>query len=89
MLNDRKIKLGLSMRYLGYHVAAWRHPDVPADGAVHFDYFLKSAIKAEAAKISAICPLTMWTAPCQRSGSVAIRCAALPKTCCIWRVKTS
>jgi hypothetical protein len=36
MLNDRKIKLGLSMRYVGYHVAAWRHPDVAADGAVHF-----------------------------------------------------
>ena len=44
MLNDRKIKLGLSMRYLGYHVAAWRHAEVPAEGAVHFDYFLKSAI---------------------------------------------
>jgi FMN-dependent oxidoreductase (nitrilotriacetate monooxygenase family) len=54
MLNDRKIKLGLSMRYLGYHVAAWRHPDVPADGAVHFEYFLKSAIKAEAARLDMI-----------------------------------
>lgn len=54
MPNDRKIKLGLSMRYLGYHVAAWRHPDVPADGAVHFDYFLKSAIKAEAARLDMI-----------------------------------
>jgi alkanesulfonate monooxygenase SsuD/methylene tetrahydromethanopterin reductase-like flavin-dependent oxidoreductase (luciferase family) len=54
MLNDRKIKLGLSMRYFGYHVAAWRHPDARADGAVHFDYFLKSAIKAEAAKLDMI-----------------------------------
>ena len=54
MSKDRKIKLGLSMRYLGYHVAAWRHRDVPADGAVHFDYFLKSAIKAEAAKLDMI-----------------------------------
>jgi|SRR5471030_477742 len=54
MLKDRKIKLGLSMRYLGYHVAAWRHPAVPADGAAHVDYFLQSAIKAEAARLDMI-----------------------------------
>lgn len=24
------MKLGLSMRYMGYHVGSWRHPDVPA-----------------------------------------------------------
>ena len=27
-----EIKLGLSMCSMGYHIAAWRHPDVPADG---------------------------------------------------------
>lgn len=54
MTNDGKMRLGLSMRYLGYHVAAWRHPDVPADGALRFDYFLNSALKAEAAKFDMI-----------------------------------
>src|SRR5262249_12597300 len=50
MTQARQMRLGLSMRYLGYHIAAWRHPDVPADGAVSYDYFLNTALKAEAAK---------------------------------------
>ncbi|WP_347559099.1 LLM class flavin-dependent oxidoreductase [Robbsia sp. KACC 23696] len=45
------MRLGVSLRYLGYHTAAWRHPDVPADGALQFDYFLRSARAAEAAKL--------------------------------------
>lgn len=48
------MKLGVSLRYLGYHMAAWRHPDVPADGALDFRYFLNSAKKAEAAKFDMI-----------------------------------
>jgi FMN-dependent oxidoreductase (nitrilotriacetate monooxygenase family) len=54
MTTQRQMKLGLSCRYLGYHVAAWRHPDVPADGALQFDHFLKIARKAEAEKIDMI-----------------------------------
>ncbi|AJE98302.1 LLM class flavin-dependent oxidoreductase [Pandoraea apista] len=54
MTTDRKMKLGLSMRYLGYHVAAWRHPEVPADGALDYRYFLANAQKAEAAKFDMI-----------------------------------
>lgn len=49
MTSPRQMKLGLSLRYLGYHGAAWRLPGVPADGATHFRYFLESAQKAEAA----------------------------------------
>ncbi|MGH8417685.1 MAG: LLM class flavin-dependent oxidoreductase [Pseudomonas sp.] len=48
------MKLGLSMRYLGYHMAAWRHPDVPADGGISFKYYLETARKAEAAKFDMI-----------------------------------
>ncbi|WP_118183871.1 LLM class flavin-dependent oxidoreductase [Paraburkholderia phosphatilytica] len=51
---DGKMRLGLSMRYLGYHMAAWRHPDVPADGAIHFDYFLSTAKKAQDARLDMI-----------------------------------
>ncbi|MDR3396994.1 MAG: LLM class flavin-dependent oxidoreductase [Pandoraea sp.] len=54
MTTDRKMKLGLSMRYLGYHVAAWRHPEVPAGGALDYRYFLANAQKAEAAKFDMI-----------------------------------
>jgi len=48
------MKLGLSLRYLGYHAAAWRHPDVPAGGASDFNYFLASAKIAERAKFDMI-----------------------------------
>ena len=43
----RQLRLGLSIRYLGYHAAAWRHPDVPPGGASDYAYFLNSARIAE------------------------------------------
>ena len=46
-MTKRPIKLGLSMRYLGYHDAAWRHPDVPAGGASDYQHFLRCAQAAE------------------------------------------
>jgi FMN-dependent oxidoreductase (nitrilotriacetate monooxygenase family) len=54
MTTKRQLKLGLSCRYLGYHVAAWRHPDVPAGGAIRFEHFLDVTRKAEAEKIDMI-----------------------------------
>ncbi|MGF6508946.1 LLM class flavin-dependent oxidoreductase [Paraburkholderia sp. 32] len=54
MTKDGKMRLGLSMRYLGYHVAAWRHPDVQADGALSFAHFLNTARKAEAAHLDMV-----------------------------------
>jgi FMN-dependent oxidoreductase (nitrilotriacetate monooxygenase family) len=35
-------------------MAAWRHPDVPSDGALDYRYFLATAKKAEAAKLDMI-----------------------------------
>lgn len=49
-----QMKLGLSMRYLGYHDAAWRHPEVPPGGATDFKYFLNSARIAERAKFDMV-----------------------------------
>ena len=43
----RKLRLGLSMFRLGYHVAAWRHPDVQADGAMDLGFFANIARTAE------------------------------------------
>jgi len=43
MTTQRRMRLGLSMRYHGYHVAAWRHPDVPAAGTLDYRYFLRTA----------------------------------------------
>ncbi len=45
------IKLGLSMRYLGYHAAAWRHPDADPNGASKLSHFVRIAQTAEAAKL--------------------------------------
>ena len=39
--------IGMSIRGLGYHPAAWRHPDVPADGTLRFDHYARSAVAAE------------------------------------------
>jgi FMN-dependent oxidoreductase (nitrilotriacetate monooxygenase family) len=54
MIEPRRMRLGMSIRWLGYHVASWRHPQVPADGPTRFDFFLDSARKAEAAKLDMI-----------------------------------
>jgi FMN-dependent oxidoreductase (nitrilotriacetate monooxygenase family) len=49
MTLQRRMRLGLSMRYHGYHIAAWRHPDVPAAGTLDYRYFLRTAQAAERA----------------------------------------
>jgi FMN-dependent oxidoreductase (nitrilotriacetate monooxygenase family) len=46
----RKMHLGMSIRGLGYHPAAWRHPDVPADGSLRFEHYARSARAAERGK---------------------------------------
>ncbi|HEV2674752.1 MAG TPA: LLM class flavin-dependent oxidoreductase [Aliidongia sp.] len=53
-MRKSQMKLGLSMRYLGYHDAAWRHPDVPAGGATDFKYFLNSALIAQRGKFDMV-----------------------------------
>lgn len=45
-----QMHLGMSIRGLGYHPAAWRHPDVPADGTLRFDHYGRSAQAAERGK---------------------------------------
>lgn len=54
MTGKRKMRLGLSIRGLGYHLAAWRHPDMQANGALDYRYFLRSAQIAEAAKMDMV-----------------------------------
>jgi len=40
----------MSIRGLGYHPAAWRHPEVPADGTLRFEHYRRSALAAERGK---------------------------------------
>jgi FMN-dependent oxidoreductase (nitrilotriacetate monooxygenase family) len=53
-MNEKQMKLGLSMRYMGYHVGSWRHPDVPADGSSLFQSFLDVVQTAERAKFDMV-----------------------------------
>lgn len=43
----RKIRLGAFLPGGGQHIAAWRHPDQPADGAVNLDFHVQLAREAE------------------------------------------
>jgi N-acetyl-S-(2-succino)cysteine monooxygenase len=49
-----KMNIGMSIRGLGYHPAAWRHRNVPADGTFRFDHYARSAIAAERGKCDLI-----------------------------------
>ena len=53
-MSKKQMKLGLSMRYMGYHVGSWRHPDVPADGSSDFRSFLDIVQTAERAKLDMV-----------------------------------
>ncbi|MDX8502347.1 LLM class flavin-dependent oxidoreductase [Mesorhizobium sp. VK4C] len=44
---SRQIKLGAFLPGGGQHVAAWRHPESPADGATNFEFHRKLALTAE------------------------------------------
>ena len=53
-MTARKMRLGLSIRGHGYHPAAWRHPDVPADGTLQVEHYVRSAQIAERGKLDMI-----------------------------------
>jgi alkanesulfonate monooxygenase len=49
-MQRKQMHIGMSIRGLGYHPAAWRHPDVPADGTLRFEHYARSALAAERGK---------------------------------------
>jgi FMN-dependent oxidoreductase (nitrilotriacetate monooxygenase family) len=53
-MSRKQMHLGMSIRGLGYHPAAWRHPDVPADGTLKFEHYARSATAAERGKCDLI-----------------------------------
>jgi FMN-dependent oxidoreductase (nitrilotriacetate monooxygenase family) len=48
------MRLGMSIRGIGYHPAAWMHPDVPPDGSLRFEHYVRSAQAAERGKFDMI-----------------------------------
>jgi len=53
-MSRTQMHLGMSIRGLGYHPAAWRHPEVPADGTLRFEHYRRSALAAERGKCDLI-----------------------------------
>jgi alkanesulfonate monooxygenase len=53
-MTTRRMRLGLSIRGHGYHPAAWRHPDVPADGTLQVEHYVKSAQIAERGRLDLV-----------------------------------
>ncbi|WP_044312463.1 LLM class flavin-dependent oxidoreductase [Pseudomonas syringae] len=50
----RQMKLGAFLMATGHHVAAWRHPEVPADAGLDFKHYRHVARVAEAAKFDGL-----------------------------------
>lgn len=46
-MRQHQMHIGMSLRGHGYHLAAWRHPDVPADASVRLDHYIRTAQAAE------------------------------------------
>ena len=53
-MTPTRMLIGMSIRGLGYHPAAWRHPDVPAEGTLQVEHYVRSAQIAERGKMDMI-----------------------------------
>lgn len=51
---SRQLKLGAFLMATGHHVAAWRHPDVPANAGLDVAQYKHLARVAEAARFDAL-----------------------------------
>ncbi len=54
MTNARDMHLGVSLRGLGYHVAAWLRPDTPAGAQLSLQHYVEAASLAEAARFDLV-----------------------------------
>ena len=53
-MNQRKMRIGMSIRGHGYHPAAWRHPEVAADCTLQVEHYVRSAQTAERGRLDMI-----------------------------------
>src|SRR5262245_40211098 len=51
-MGRQRIPLGIMLQGPGGHMNSWRHPSVPVDASVNFDYYVRTALQAEAAGIA-------------------------------------
>lgn len=51
-MSKRRIHFGVMLQGAGVNMNAWKHPSVPANASVNFDFYVERARKAEAAGIA-------------------------------------
>ncbi|MFN6984826.1 MAG: LLM class flavin-dependent oxidoreductase, partial [Rhizobium oryzihabitans] len=51
-MTKKTVRFGIMLQGPGGHMNAWRHPKSPVNASVNFDFFRKTALKAEAAGIA-------------------------------------
>ena len=56
-MSQKRMRIGMSIRGVGYHQAAWRHPDEPADGTRRCEHYAHNAQAAELGK----CDMNFFT----------------------------
>ncbi|MBO9598036.1 MAG: LLM class flavin-dependent oxidoreductase [Cohnella sp.] len=54
MTRSKKLKLGAIIHGVGGNVSAWRHPEVPVDASVNFEFYKQQAQIAEAGKFDLV-----------------------------------
>ncbi|RJG40542.1 LLM class flavin-dependent oxidoreductase [Mesorhizobium sp. DCY119] len=51
-MSKQRIPFGVMLQGPGGHMNSWKHPSVPADASINFDYYVRTAKQAEAAGIA-------------------------------------
>ena len=51
-MSEKQLKFGIMLHGAGGNMNAWRHPSGPADASVNLDFYIDTALKAEAAGIA-------------------------------------
>lgn len=51
-MSRKRIPFGVMLQGPGGHMNAWKHPSVPADASINFDYYVRTARQAEKAGIA-------------------------------------
>ncbi|MBW7458949.1 LLM class flavin-dependent oxidoreductase, partial [Paenibacillus sepulcri] len=54
MANRKQIKFGALIHGVGGNVSVWRHPEVPVDASVNFEFYKQQAQTAEAGKFDLV-----------------------------------
>src|SRR5216684_1849977 len=79
MSPPRQIKLGMSLRPAGHHVAGWRHPDAWPDGGLNFPKYVEMARTAERGLFDLSFSADALTCPCRKLTLGYIGGAVRPK----------